>query len=168
MQQHQPRVTPDYDRDFFAWTQHQAKLLRTLGKMRAAYPEGLDLAQVAEEIEGSGSADLNAVKSVIRQILVHLIKVTSDPDGRVNRHWRSEVVAFGADLSDRYTPSMRQLLDMQQLWSKALRTSEVLLQEHGSKLAPGIPLECPFDVETFVGDEFDFDAALSKLTSAKK
>ena len=81
MQQHKPHA-PGYDEDYFAWTQHQAKLLRTLEELRPERPVGLDLAHLAEEIEGLGSADLNTVKSLIRQVMVHLIKAASDPQAR--------------------------------------------------------------------------------------
>ena len=102
MQQHQPRISPHYDDDFFAWTQHQAKLLRTLARLRAELPAELDLDHVAEEIESLGSAELNAVKSLIRQVLVHLIKAASDPEADAFAHWRAEATNFSLDLPDRY------------------------------------------------------------------
>ena len=30
MQQHHPDISPGYDEDFFAWTRHQAELLRAV------------------------------------------------------------------------------------------------------------------------------------------
>ena len=79
MGHHRSATVPSYDADFFAWTQHQAKLLRTLNRWRPDLPTGLDLNQVAEEIQELGSAELSSVKSLIRQMLVHLIKAASEP-----------------------------------------------------------------------------------------
>ena len=59
MGQHRTAAPPDYDSDFFAWTQHQAKLLRALRRWPAEIPAELDLDRVAEEIEDLGSAELN-------------------------------------------------------------------------------------------------------------
>jgi hypothetical protein len=63
---------------------------------------------------------------------------------------------------------MRQLIDMQVLWGKSLRNAEASLQEYGSRVGAGIPRECPFAVETFIGDDFDFDAALERLNPDKR
>jgi hypothetical protein len=75
--QQRPHIPPDYDEDFFAWTQHQARVLRGLGKQYSAVPQDLDLAHVAEEIEDLGKAELRGAASLIRNIMVHLIKAAS-------------------------------------------------------------------------------------------
>ena len=51
-----------YDEDFYAWTQAQAKALRThfRGDNR------LDVEHLAEEIEDLGSSELQAVESFVR------------------------------------------------------------------------------------------------------
>jgi hypothetical protein len=112
MQQHQSRVSPDYDRDFYAWTQHQAKLLRALREAGSSLPPDVDLDHVAEEIEDLGKAELRSVTSLIRQILMHLIKAASDPESSASHHWGSETLSFRFDLADRYARSMRQLINM--------------------------------------------------------
>ena len=167
MQQHKPHA-PGYDEDYFAWTQHQAKLLRTLEELRPERPVGLDLAHLAEEIEGLGSADLNTVKSLIRLVMVHLIKAASDPRARALRHWRSEATAFAADIPDRYTASMRQLINMQALWKRALKLAELSLQEHGSSVPSIVPGRCPLSIGDVTSEEFDFDAAVKLLTAPQQ
>jgi Domain of unknown function DUF29 len=59
-----------YERDFYAWTQDQAATLRTWPERLR--PSALDIEHLAEEIEDLGSAQRNAVQSLIYQILLHL------------------------------------------------------------------------------------------------
>lgn len=163
MNEHRTTSAAGYQEDFYAWTQRQAKLLRSLERLGAELPVEIDLSHVAEEIEGLGSADLNSVKSFIRQILVHLIKATSDPAAKAVSHWRTEATTFQVELLDRYTPSMRQLIDMQALWDRAMKLASLVLSEHGRSVAPGIPSECPYSVADMIADEFNFDELLARL-----
>ena len=161
--QQRPQIPPDYDKDFFAWTQHQAKLLRTLDRRGPDLPAGLNLRQVAEEIKDLGSAELNSVKSLIRQILVHLIKWASEPASTALGHWRTEATTFHFDMLDAYTPSMRRQIDMEQLWARALKLADLRLREHGSSVSAEVPEECPFSVQDLIAEDFSFDAALERL-----
>lgn len=166
MQQHHPPSAPDYREDFFAWTQHQATLLRALAEGRQEFPKNLDVANVAEEIEDLGKAELRAVTSLIRQILAHLIKAASDPQSQAFGHWRTEATNFSLDLPDFYVRSMRQLIDMQVLWWRALKAADVALREQGSALPRDLPVECPYSIDDIVGEGFDFEAALERLRGA--
>jgi hypothetical protein len=168
MVQQRSASSPDYDTDFFAWTQHQAAPLRALNRLRPELPVGLDIEHVAEEIEDLGKAELRGVTSLIRQLLVHLLKAASETDSQARAHWRAEATAFQADLPDRYAPPMRQLIDMDALWRKALKIADAGLQEHGSSLASDIPDQCPYTVGEMLGEDFSFDGALERLREAQK
>src|SRR5688500_6953638 len=145
--QQRPHIAPDYDEDFFAWTRHQAKLLRGLGKQSSAVPQDLDLAHVAEEIEDLGKAELRGATSLIRNIMVHLIKAASVPSADAVGHWWTEVATFHADLPEFYTPSMRQRINVQKLWMRARGIAEGALQEHGASIASTVATECPFSLK---------------------
>lgn len=163
MGHHPAQSIPGYREDYFAWTQHQAKLLRAL---RQGLPDTLDVDHLAEEIADLGRAELNKVVSLIRQVLTHLIKAASDPSPRAQAHWRAEATAFQADLPGTYAPSMRQLIDMDAVWLSARKVAGARLEEHGLSLAPGLPERCPLPLETIVADDFDFDRELARLREA--
>ena len=167
MQQHHPlgAGAPDYDEDFYAWTQHQAKLLRASGKTASDLPSGIDLGHLAEEIEDLGKSELRAVASLIRQIMVHLIKAASVPQSDAAAHWRSETATFHAELPGYFTPSMRQLIDIQDIWERSIGVAEALLSDHGDRLSPSLPSECPFTLDDFLVKKFVPSAAMAKLTS---
>ena len=54
---------PRYDDDFYAWTQHQAEVLRSLHVTDNRF----DREHVAEEIEDLGKSERDAVRSQIRR-----------------------------------------------------------------------------------------------------
>ena len=57
-----------YDRDFYAWANDQARLLRA-GKLSEA-----DIDHIAEEIESIGRAEKREFVSRLEVLLVHLLK----------------------------------------------------------------------------------------------
>lgn len=116
-------VTELYDRDFYAWTQDQAAALRAWPG--GARPNALDIAHLAEEIEDLGSAQRNAAKSLLRQLILHLLKLRFHPDARAVRHWRSEVVNYRVQIEDVFadSPSLKaRRADLAEpAWRQALR-----------------------------------------------
>jgi hypothetical protein len=138
--------------------------LRAL-RSRSELPRHLDLDRIAEEVADLGSAELNTVRSFIRQIFVHLIKAASDPKADAVARWADEVDAFHADIVDRYAPSMRRHIDIQSLWRRAHRQAGESLRRFERPLFAGLPVECPFALDEIVGDDFSFDVALARLRS---
>jgi hypothetical protein len=60
-----------YDHDILAWSQYQSSLLRRVA--RGERVNEVDWPHVVEEIEDVGLSELNAVRSYLRQLLVHLL-----------------------------------------------------------------------------------------------
>ena len=85
-------ATELYERDFYAWTQDQAALLRAWPE--ALRPNALDIANLAEEIESLGRSQRSAVASLLFQIILHLLKLRGHPDQSARRHWQKEVAGF--------------------------------------------------------------------------
>ncbi len=162
MNQHRP-VVAAYDEDFYAWTQHQADLLRQLEQAGSELPVPVDLAHVAEEIADLGKSELRGTTSLMRNIMVHLIKAASDPSTEAVNHWRSEATTFQADLPAYFTPSMRQLIELDNLWKRARAIAEADLRKHGKSLGSSIPVACPYTLADLIAEEFDFDGSLVKL-----
>ena len=69
-----------YDEDIYAWSQHQAAVLRRMAADRAALPNDLDLEHVAEEIEEVGNEQRFGAESNLIQAFVHLTKLVALPD----------------------------------------------------------------------------------------
>ena len=84
-----------YDRDIFAWSQYQADLLRRVA--RGERVNDVDGEHVVQEIEDVGVSQLNAVRSYLRLMLVHLLKAYCLPESPSVGHCRGEIASFQAD-----------------------------------------------------------------------
>jgi hypothetical protein len=144
-----------YDEDILLWSEQQAETIRKLGRTRRDLPNELDVENVAEEIESVGRSELAAVKSLLRQIFIHLIKLVVDQDAAAARHWRDEIMAFHAEMVDRYAPSMRQRIDMDDLWRFARQRS--LLTDEGAEnqQVAKLPDHWPIDIDVLFVEKLD-------------
>lgn len=163
MNLHRPPASSQYDDDFYAWTQDQAKALRALLRHSGSLPVKVDLGAVAEEIEDLGKAELHTVVGLTQQIFIHLIKSASAPHARALGHSRSEATNFSVRLNERYVPSMRRKINMQRIWPGAVKIAGATLEAHEGRLVRKLPERCPFTIEEIVADAFDFDDALARL-----
>jgi Domain of unknown function DUF29 len=132
-----------YDRDVLAWSEHQAALLRRVA--RGERLNDVDWDHVVEEIEDVGLSELNAVHSYLRQILVHLLKLHGWPELSSDAHWRGEIVAFQSDAVRRFAPSMRQRIDLEKIYDRAVQQIEVT--RYGGKSALTPPAKCPVTLD---------------------
>lgn len=96
-----------YRRDFFTWTEQQAKLLRA-----RRFTE-LDLANLAEEVQGLGRSEQAQIESRLEILAAHLLKWKYQPGARSNS-WRATITEqrnrISRLLSD--SPSLRKYPEM--------------------------------------------------------
>ena len=99
----QPSQPPSelYEVDFMAWCETQAEVLRS-----QAYDQ-LDLIHLIEEIEDMGREQFRKTTLLVRQIIIHILKLNTFPDDPAANHWRSEIAAFQNDLEEVVSGSIR-------------------------------------------------------------
>ncbi|MEB3229574.1 MAG: DUF29 domain-containing protein [Leptolyngbyaceae bacterium] len=97
----QASFSASYDTDFMTWCEVQADLLRTQNYAQ------LDRLNLIEELEDMGREQFRKTLSLVRQIIIHILKVQTFPDDPACNHWRGEIVAFQIDLEDVVTGSIR-------------------------------------------------------------
>ncbi len=63
-----------YERDFYAWANHQALLLR-----QKKFDE-VDIENLIEEVEDLGKSQERSLKSALKQLILHLLKLQFQPE----------------------------------------------------------------------------------------
>jgi hypothetical protein len=136
-----------YEDDIYAWSLHQAAVLRRLAADPTRLPNDLDIANVIEEIETVGRSELSGVRSHLTRMLEHLVKAVSSPQAYPATMWMAEVAREQAEAERGYTRSMRQNLDLDRVWRDALRLVGAGLRAYGEAVAPLPGETCPFALE---------------------
>ena len=141
------RNTVDYDRDFYAWTNEQARLLRT-GELSA-----IDAANLAEEIESMGRSDRRELQSRLAVLIMHLLKWRFQPSAR-SAGWlgtiREQRLQIELILED--SPSLRPVVTPMLLRAYANAKNGAIEQ---TGLAEGdFPDSCPFAIDEVLSESF--------------
>src|ERR1700746_41285 len=98
---------PRYDDDFYAWTQYQAEVLRSM----PVADNRFDRENVAEEIEDLGKSERDAVRSQVRRIIEHLLKLSYSPAEHPRLDWMDTIDDARETLSDKLTATLRRDLE---------------------------------------------------------
>jgi hypothetical protein len=135
-----------YDTDFYEWTAETARLLRE-GRIDEA-----DIEHVAEEIEDMGKRDLRELRSRVRQILIHLLKLKVARDRVLTHNQRGWQVSIGKQQAAirvviEQSPSLRRR--MAAAISAEYPVAARLVAEEFDVRLPG---ECPFSEDDVLGE----------------
>lgn len=111
----------DYDFDILSWSERQAELLRRHVAGERVNSADLDWPNIIEEVADVGRNTLRACRSHLLQALLHDLKAKAWPLSREVPHWRSEARVARINAADAFAPSMRQWIDVTDLYAKAVR-----------------------------------------------
>src|SRR5271165_1254931 len=109
-----------YEDDILLWSARQGELLR---RVAAGEPvnERPDWVNIIEEVESVGREQLHAVESLLLQALVHMLKAQAWPNSLSAPTWQSDALLFRAQARRRFAPSMRQNIDLADIYADALK-----------------------------------------------
>jgi hypothetical protein len=108
-----------YEDDILRWAEGQAELLRRRAAGMMVNETELDWAHIADEIEDVWRSELRSCRSLLRQALRHMLKAEAWPVSRDAPTWRADAIDFRRQARDAFAPSMRQKIDVQQLYRDA-------------------------------------------------
>jgi hypothetical protein len=151
-----------YDTDILIWSEHQADLLRRLAGGERLN-ETIDWENVIEEVESVGRSELYGCESLLEQALIHLLKLHLAPHSRSAAHWRGEISTSLGGARRRFSPSMRQRIDLAALYAGVLRR---LHAEAQGMRDPSLLTFCPFALDDLLLAEPDIEALLAKVVAA--
>ena len=144
---------PRYEDDFFAWTRHQAMVLRSM----AVADNRFDRENVAEEIESLGRSERDAVRSQIRRIIEHLLKLAYSPARQPRFDWMASIVEARSTLGDKISPTLRQDTEtmLVTLYREGRRRAELALRGYGEDLAAdALPQQCPYSLDDIFREDW--------------
>ena len=140
-------MSENYDSDFFAWANRQARLLR------AGQLEQADIEHIAEEIESMGKSELRELENRLALLFVHLLKWRFQPTLR-GRSWELTI-------KEQRRRLRRHLGQNPSLKSKLTQASEdaygdaILESARQTGLAEeGFPPTCPFSNDQILDDDY--------------
>ena len=143
-----------HDEDFYAWTQAQAAELRRFAESRPNLPLDLDL--IADELEDLGMSERNAVVSLVRLIIQHLLLASHSPAADLHRqHWLDEIDEFRSQVEDKLTLSIRRDLEAElaATYTRARRNVARKMRRYGEDAAAtALPEACPYTLDQILGD----------------
>ncbi|MBV8505712.1 MAG: DUF29 domain-containing protein [Alphaproteobacteria bacterium] len=144
---------PRYEDDFYAWTQHQAEVLRTM----PVSDNRFDREHVAEEIEDLGKSERDAVRSQIRRIIEHFLKLAYSPAEQPRVNWMETIDDARELLSDKLTATLRRDVEgsLEKLYVEGRRRAARGLRRHGeADVADRLPQQCPYPLDEICQEDW--------------
>jgi ABC-type hemin transport system ATPase subunit len=144
-----------YERDFLAWTRAQVAALRRLAAMRPN--EQLDYPHLIEEIGDLGRSERDAVRSHVRTIIEHCLKLQHSAAAEPRPGWMSRIGRTRAELEDKLSASLRRDLRLQlpRLYAQARRNLARDLALFGEpEAAARLPETCPYRLDELLRDDW--------------
>ena len=134
-------TTSTYERDFYAWSQEQADLLRA-----QSFAE-IDLDHLIEELDAMGARERRELISRLKVLLAHLLKWQFQPQLR-GRSWEATIKEQRLSLQDLVdeTPSFEAILEQQAI-PKAYRLARLLAVKETNLEECTFPQECPYSLK---------------------
>jgi hypothetical protein len=129
-----------YERDFYAWANEQAALLRA-GKLGDA-----DIGNIAEEIESMGRSEKRELESRFTVLLSHLLKWQFQPERR-GKSWRVTIEQQRRQLAKhlRENPSLKSAVGETVL--SAYEDARIEAEKETDLDREVFPLDCPYALD---------------------
>jgi len=136
-----------YDEDFYAWTQEQARLLRS-GDVRS-----IDIENVAEEIESMGRSDRRELESRLTVLLAHLLKWQFQPAQR-STSWQRIILEQRRRIAKllQESPSLAELRDKALVGAYSDAREDAALE--AGLAIEALPQTCPYAIDQVLNRAF--------------
>ncbi|HLB41270.1 MAG TPA: DUF29 domain-containing protein [Gammaproteobacteria bacterium] len=140
-------IPNEYEKDFYAWAVHNAKLLRT-GKLSE-----VDIEHVAEEIESMGKSEKRELINRLAVLMAHLLKWQHQAAQR-SRSWELTIKEQRFELTDLLdeSPSLKHELEKQM--AHAYRKALLIAEKDTGVEAKNFQKQCPFTFKQILNQHF--------------
>lgn len=136
-----------YEKDFYAWTQEQASLLRNQQWSQ------LDLINLIEEIESLGKQQRQELRNRLSLLIGHLLKWEYQSEGR-SRSWLATIRIQRLDVSELLESNPSLKLYLEEALQKAYIKGVELAVKETELPRRTFPLECLYSLSQIIEDSF--------------
>lgn len=139
------------DDDFYGWILQQASALRSRGDLP------VDWENLAEELDGLGRAEENALQSYLERLLIHLLKYAYQPQ-KITPSWENSIEnsRVRIELLYKRSPSLKSKVD--ELFVDAYRLARAeagaQMRMHKRQWDAVLPKSSPWPLETVLDPDF--------------
>ncbi|HEU0217225.1 MAG TPA: DUF29 domain-containing protein [Stellaceae bacterium] len=144
---------PDYDDDFYAWTKHQAAVLREM----PVSDNRFDREHVAEEIEDLGNNVRNAMRSQVRRIVEHFLKLQYSPTQESRYGWMEAILDARQEIADNMTATLRREIsgELTKLYRDGGKRAAIGLDRYGElEHTAQLPDTSPYTFDQILEDDW--------------
>jgi hypothetical protein len=136
-----------YERDFYAWANDQAQLLRA-GRLSEA-----DIDHIAEEIESMGKTEKRELVSRLKVLFMHMLKWQFQPTGH-STSWRLTIEEQRSEVIDHLgdNPSLKAKLP--ETMASAYGTAILAAARETGLDRATFPQVCPWSFDQIVNPDF--------------
>jgi hypothetical protein len=136
-----------YDRDFYAWTQEQAALLRS-GQW-----DQLDIPNLVEEIEALGRQERRELVNRLGILVGHLLKWQFQPQQR-SKSWTATIIEQRQEIQELIAdnPSLKSYLV--EAIEKAYQKGILLVAKETPLSLDDLPAQCPYTLDQVMDPNF--------------
>ena len=136
-----------YDRDFYAWTQEQAALLKS-GQW-----DQLDIPNLVEEIEALGRQERRELVNRLGILVGHLLKWQFQPQQR-SKSWTATIIEQRQEIQELIAdnPSLKSYLV--EAIEKAYQKGILLVAKETPLSLDDLPAQCPYTLDQVMDPNF--------------
>ncbi|MGX7705013.1 DUF29 domain-containing protein [Methylobacterium sp. Gmos1] len=140
-----------YADDLYGWAMEQAAALR------AGHFSALDRENLAEEIESLGRSEFNALVEAWRSVLLHVLKVDYQPEGRL-RDWALTIQGQRIQAADLLADSPGLTLRLEEALARVYRGARLDASRETGLPLRTFPETCPYTRDAMLTREFPVDS----------
>ena len=137
-----------YKVDDYLWLQ------KTIDILLARELNKLDIDNLIEELESLGKRDFSKVRSLLRQIIIHLLLLEywTEEYEKNHHYWQIEVIAFRDDLNHSLTRTLFNKLndDLENIYQVAVK----LVRRKTNFFTDIFPVNCPYSLEKILDNNW--------------
>lgn len=127
-----------YDSDYYQWLTEQSS---ALNQRESAL---IDWEHLSEELALMGNEILRSVNSLLKQVIIHKLKLEYSAEVYPRQHWENEIVTFQENLEDLISNSLRNKIELEKIYQRAKR-------EFLTKYEARLPDNCPYSLDELLG-----------------